>query len=296
MKKNIYLICFTFLFLGFSQLLIGAPNAPNDYTDYLPKYRSQNRNFILTKIDYTSDKMILHFRYVAGRDGEMVRFSGASTATPWKLYASARGSAGMTKLATLRNIKVNNALKAATIAPSSDVEFMAETGEVVTGEAHFGKLPATIRSVNFEGGAIANCNDILIKEDGSPMLGNEAQMNSNVERFYNMLGNFGIAVVRKSKPVAEKKLEGIDFGKKQATPEPTQTKKEKAISKASKAISYTPKELTSAKDMGCNTRVILKNVYFGDNSADYAGRVEAMKTLEIVLKYLNYYPQSTIIW
>ena len=39
----------------------------------------------------------------------------------------------------------------------------------------------------------------------------------------------------------------------------------------------------------------LKNVYFEDNSASYAGRVEALKTIQIVIDYMRYYPEAHII-
>jgi len=286
------LVCLVALSFGMPKVSNCTPNSPNDYTDYLPKYRSQNKNFILTKIDYTSDKMILYFKCVANRDGEIIRFSGASTATAWKLYVSSRGTTGLTKLASIKNVKINNKLKAEQIATDNEAEFSAQEGQIVEGEAHFSKLPTSIRTINFSGGEIGICNDILIKDNGSPMLGNESQMGASIDRFYNMLSNFGVNVVRTTAPTEEKKMAGIDFGKKES---PQPTKKETAITKAAKPVSYTPKELSSAKDMGCNTRVILKNVYFADNSAEYAGRVEALKTIQIIIDYLIFYPQATIV-
>ena len=295
MKTLLPLICFLCCMFSMPPMANSSPDSPNNYTDFLPKYRSQNQNFILTKIVYTSEKMIIHFQYVAKDDQEMIRFSGSATPSAWQLYTSARGSNGMTKHASLQNIKINNRLKAEKIASGNEAEFMAKHGEVVEGEAHFSKLPSTIRSVHFSGGEIANCNDILIKASSNPLLRSEEQMKGSVNRFYNMLSHFGTNVIVPSNaaPKEENTLSGIDFGSKKA--EPVLTKKEKQLAQAAKPVKYTPRELVSAKDMGCNTRVILKNVYFADNSAEYAGRVEALKTIQIVYEYLKYYPQATII-
>lgn len=266
-----------------------------DYTDFLPKYRSQNKNFILTKIDYTSTKMIIHFQYVAPEDGSIV-FGGVSTDAAWMVYTSTKGVAGASFNASLENIKINGVLKADKVQATNKAQFLAKKGEVVMGEAHFSKLDRTIRSIHFAATGITECLDILIKEEGNTTLGTTEQMNASVERFYNMLTSFGTKVIRPSTTTttttpATKELNTIDLGKKTETKTTTTTANNSA---RIEPLKYTPKDLTSVKDMECETRVILKNVYFNDNSAEYAGRVEALKTIQIIVDYMKLYPQSTI--
>jgi outer membrane protein OmpA-like peptidoglycan-associated protein len=254
--------------------------AEPDYTDYVPKYRSQNKNFMLTKIEYTSSEMVLHFRYVASRDEEIIYFPGSSRSTAWKLYTSGRRGSELTKYAKLENIMINGVLKAEKIEADTEPSFVAKNGEVIRGEAHFSRLPGNIRAINFKASTLGVCSDILVKEEDSPMLGTEEQMKSNENSFDRQLGDSGVSVVPESnakKPKVENAL------------------KDEIVVKAKEPITYTPKELNSSKDLGCNTRVILKNVYFDDNSASYAGRVNALKTIQIIVDYMNYYPQSVII-
>lgn len=288
MKLFVYLLILT---LGISYDLVATP----DYTDYVPKYRSQNKNFMLTKIEYTSSEMILHFRYVASRDEEIIFFPGSSRSTAWKLYTSSRGSSELIKYATLENIKINGAIKAKKIEAGDEPSFVAKYGEVIRGEAHFGKLPGNVRAINFKASTLGICSDILVKEENSPMLGTEEQMKGSEERFDRMLGNLGIAVVPEpSTEVTD--LGVVNINQNSSTDAATENAlKDEVLIRAEEPITYTPKELNSREDLDCNIRVILKNVYFDDNSANYAGRVNALKTIDVIVDYMNYYPQSTII-
>lgn len=287
MKLNKYFFyCFVAIITSY-QLAYSMPSHLNDYVDYVPKYRGQNKNFIIAKIEYTSSKMILYFRYVASSEEEAISFSGGSTPNPWKLFTSSRDGSGLKKYASLQNITINGKLKTKKIDNGDNPQFLARRGEIVSGEAHFSKLPSNVRSVNFSAGDLAICHDILIKDSSSPMLGTPEQMNGSVDRFYNMLSSFGVDVIKQ--PEEAKTVESTSDTKSQMT------KQEAIIRKAEEPVNYIPKALTSAEDLECDTRVILKNVYFNDNSAIYAGRVEAMATIRILVEYMNYYHQSTII-
>lgn len=287
MKLFVQLLISSLLTLGIGYHATAAP----DYTDYVPKYRSQNNTFMLTKIEYTSTEMIIHFRYVASRDEEIIFFPGSSRSTAWKLYTSSRGSSELTKYATLKNIKINGIVKAENIEAGAEPSFVAKNGEVIRGEAHFNRLPGNVRAINFKASTLAVCSDILIKEEDSPMLGTKEQMKGSEERFDRMLVNSGTIVVPEpSQQITNLGVVNInqDAGTESAL-------KDEVIVKAQEPITYTPQELNSSKDLDCNMRVILKNVYFADNSADYAGRVNALKTIQVIVDYMNYYPQSTII-
>lgn len=299
-------LTFTLFFaIIFCTTVVAAPNA-DEYTDYLPKYRSQTKNILLTKIDYTKDKMIVHFSYVIDRNEELLNLSGAATSDAWRLYVSARGTSGLTMYATLKNIKHNNALKDDKIGPDEYLQLTAKKGEIVEGEAHFERLPSSIRAVNFSGGNLFTCNDILIKDDRSPMLGSKSQMDANKQRFYNMMGQLGIEVqemalaptVANPKPVQDESLAAANSNttQKEALKKKEVQKLETVqIKQAAQPIDYTPKELSSVEDIECSTRVILKNVYFRDNSAKFAGRVKALQTITVIVEYLQYYPKAKIV-
>lgn len=282
MKLFIYLLISILFTLGMSYNAEAAP----DYTDYIPKYRSQNKNFMLTKIEYTANEMIIHFRYVASRDEEVIYFPGSSRSTAWKLYTSSRANSEFTRYATLENIKINGVLKAEKIESSEEPSFVPRNGEVIRGEAHFSKLPGNIKAINFKASTLGICSDILVKEEGSPLLGTEELMKGNEDRFDRTLENIGIAVVE------EGTVEKSDFNLGENTENAI---KDEIVVKAEEPITYTPKQLNSTNDLDCNTRVILKNVYFSDNSANYEGRVNALKTIQVIVDYMNYYPESIII-
>ena len=40
--------------------------------------------------------------------------------------------------------------------------------------------------------------------------------------------------------------------------------------------------------------MILNNVYYKDNKTDFSGRVKAMKTINLIIENLRYYPKSKI--
>lgn len=282
MKLFICLLISTLFTLGISYNVEAAP----DYTDYVPKYRSQNKNFMLTKIEYSDDEMVVHFRYIASREEEVIYFPGSSRSTAWKLYTSSRTSSELTRYATLENIQINGVLKAEKIESEEEPSFVPRYGEIIRGEAHFRKLPGNIRAINFKASTLGICSDILIKEEDSPMLGTEEQMKGNEERFDRALEGTGVAVIEEG---SVKKPE-FDFANNTEN-----ALADEIVVKAEEPITYTPKQLNTTKDLDCNTRVILKNVYFGDNSANYDGRVNALKTIQVIVDYMNYYPEAVII-
>lgn len=254
-----------------------AQASPEKYIDFMPKYRSEHENLLLTKISYTEREMLIYFTYVSKSDNTIVQFSGAGTDKPWKLYSSFRSSrsGNLEKVATLRDITMNGQLKTEEVAPDQSIALNPKKGTILTGVAHFDRLPGNIKTINFSAGEMFICKDILIKGDKNPMLGTQKQMQTNIDYFYNKMG---VEVKRETVTITHDKLD-----------------KDPVLEKASNPITYTPKELSSSEDLECNTRVNLKNVYFNDNSARYAGRVEALKTIQVIVNYMEYYPKSSII-
>lgn len=88
---------------------------------------------------------------------------------------------------------------------------------------------------------------------------------------------------------------GVDAKRETVTIAHPKEETDPVLEKASNPVTYTPEQLRSSEDLNCNTRVNLRNVYFDDNSASYAGRVEALKTIQVIVEYMEYYPKSSII-
>ncbi|MGH1339012.1 MAG: OmpA family protein [Aureispira sp.] len=265
------------IFFTLAIFLTTAQASPDKYVDFMPKYRSEHENLLLTKISYTEREMLVYFTYVSKSDNTVLQFSGAGTDTPWRLYSSFRSSnsSSLEKFATLKEIIMNGEVETAEVASDQSFALNPKKGAIVTGVAYFDRLPGNVKSINFAAGELFICNDILIKDDRNPMLGTKEQMKTNIDYFYDKMG---VEAKRETLTIAHNKPE-----------------KDPVLEKASNPITYTPEQLRSSADLGCNTRVNLKNVYFDDNSASYAGRVEALKTIQVVIDYMHYYPKSTII-
>lgn len=265
------------IFFVLAIFLTTAQASPDKYVDFMPKYRSEHENLLLTKISYTEREMLVYFTYVSEADDAVVELSGAGTDTPWKLYSSfrSRNSGNLEKFATIREIIMDGKVEAQEVGADQSLSLNPKKGTIITGVAYFDRLPGNITSINFAAGEWFICNDILIKDDRNPMLGTKEQMKTNIDYFYDKMG-------------VEAKRETITIAH-------SEEKKDPELEKASNPITYTPEQLRSSADLNCNTRVNLKNVYFDDNSASYAGRVEALKTIQVIVEYMEYYPESKIV-
>ena len=302
--RNQNLFATVFCFIGiFTMCLTQATSAPQtskvEYTDYLPKYRTLSEGFLLSKIEYTSEDMIVFFRYVAGKDNDLVTFHGAQTEFAWKLTTSTRSQASnaysVTRLANVENIRVNDESKMEYLDGHDKKEYLAKKGDIITCEIRFKSMPRTVRTAHLLGGDVDrqgtfrfNCNDILLKSKESSLLGTKDQMDAAIKRFYSKQRFVNYPDIKD----ATTSVQDQQFKEKKAeVPKP----RVNALEKALEPIDYMPKQLASIDDMECNERVILKNVYFHDNKAEFAGRVRAMKTINLIVDYMNFYPKAKIV-
>lgn len=256
--------------------------APQDHIDYVPKYRSEQSNVLLSKISYTDRKMMVHFQYITEKEGTTIELSGSGTETPWKLHTPSRSrSGGLVKLGTITDVTLNGTIHTAHVDANQSLSLSPKKGDIITGVVHFDLLPGSIRAIHFTAGSLFVCNDLMIKDATHPLLGTQSQMQGSIDHFHRSVSSNGITIATKEAP-------------SRPTPMP-ETKKDPELERAEAPIDYAPKQLQSSTDLACNTRVNLKNVYFEDNSASYAGRVEALKTIQIVIDYMRYYPEAQII-
>ncbi|MCP4440797.1 MAG: OmpA family protein [Aureispira sp.] len=268
-----------------------------DYVDYLPRYRSLNNDFIISKIEFSEEKTILHFRYVAVKDKDAIRFYGASKDLTWKLATSVRATpTSISKPSTIVNVRINDEPQKALLGANDEEFYEPMRGDVITCEIHFDNMPNQVRSVHLLGGDIDKqgnerfvCNDIMIKSKESRMLGNSEQMKANIKRFYGNLGKVRYPDIVDATTLEQdkKNKENKQRRAEQSTVSPIQG--------ALEPIDYMPKTLNSISDIECSERLILKNVYFDDGKSEYSGRVKAIRTMAMVAEYLKNVPGSKIV-
>lgn len=291
--------CFLGLLLcSLSQANAAPQTSEADYTDYLPKYRTLSDDFLISKIDYTENNMVVFFRYVANADNDIVGFYGAGKDQSWKLTTSTRSETSsaytITRAATVKNIRLNDEAKVVELAANESQKVNAQKGDVITCEVHFEMMPRSVRTVHLIGGDLDedgtqrfNCNDILLKTKDSKILGTEMQMEAVIQRFYSQQEKVNYPDINNATTLAEEST----FDKKNKTEQVV----ENPLAKSLEPIDYMPKKMASIEDLACNERVILSNIYFHDNKAEFVGRIKAMKTINMIVDYLTFHPKAKIV-
>ena len=274
---------------------LGAPNYfSTDYSDYMPRYRTLSEDFLISKIEYTATSMILFISYVAAEDDDKVVLYGGNHTDSWKLKtgngSKASSAYAILKNADVFNIKVNELLKLDALPSSGRKQLIIGKGDLLSCELHFERLPAQVRTAHLIGGdrmengaPRVNCQDIQIKTKDNKTLGSADQMEANLEHFYRI------------NEVGDLAAQNNDLAQEEMPTEPSNTPIEKPLEHSLKPINYMPKNLENIEDMACNERLILTNVYFQDNKAEFAGRIKAMKTINVVVDYLRYHPNAKIV-
>lgn len=270
-----------------------------EYVDYLPKYRTVATNFILSKIEYTSKDMIINFRYVAEKDNDEITFYGPDDDNGWELTTAIHpryADQAVTRKPRVMNIRLNDEQKKQEIAGKETLELKASKGDIITCELRLEQFPRTVRSFHLRGGAINNqaverfgASDIMIKTSDNRLLGSAAQMEQTIQQFYGEQKQVNFPDLKAVTSTNEQK----QFDKK--LEETKNAKRDNPLQRALEPIDYMPKMLESSDDLDCNERIILRNVYFHDNKAEFAGRVKAMRTLNMVIDYLNYNKDAKIV-
>lgn len=264
----------------------------------MPRYRKLTTDFIISKIDYGVSNTVLHFRFIATADKEQINFYGCQHANAWKIGTNQRPTSPdevLTRAPQIRNIRINDVRQAAEIAANGTLACKPQRGDIISCEIHFANMPHHVKAINLTNGEIDKagtprfvCYDIQIKSQGGGLLGDKTQMQNNIAQFYKT-----VKTVRYPSIVEVTTLEQDSiFESGQKTHE--QNSKSQAILAASKPIDYMPRILQSAADLNCHERLILQNVYFDDNNAEFTRRLQAMKTIMLIVEYLQHYPDAKV--
>lgn len=299
MNTQTSFLTFLCCWVVFCSSILTSQALPNDfddsYSDYLPRYRTMSESFLISKIEYTSTSMIVSINYVAEKEEEKVTLYGSNQPEAWKIKTGngsrAAAAYAILKVADVHNVSINKILQTESLASNARKNYTIQKGDLLSCELHFEKLPNQVRIAHLIGGdqldngtARINCQDLQIKSKDNATLGSISQMEASLERFYhykeavNFPSNENDVLAHNKKPV-------------EAVGEPM----EKPLEHSLKPINYMPKSLSSAEDMACNERLILNNVYFQDDKAEFSGRVKAMKTISVVVEYLKYHPDAKIV-
>lgn len=261
------------------------------YVDFLPKYRAVSTDFLISKIAYTDQKIVLFFHCVITQEQDTVHFYGQDRSFAWRLVNHNRSDTTQqteTRLAQVHNIRMNDELIRAKLNKRSNTDVVAQRGDIITCEIHFNRFNKSLRSVDLQGGDCAqmnasknrfNCSGILVKSAESGLLSSSKQMLSNIARFYANIGyvkypDIAIATTLAQQASLDKKEKGLN------------TEQRDPFEKYLKPINYMPHGLLGAEDLKCNERVILTDVHFHEKRPDFISRAKAIATLNILIDYL----------
>ena len=168
---------------------------PKNYTDYIPKYRTEQTNILLAKISYTDRKMMIHFQYIASEAEVTIELSGMGRAEPWKLHTPDRSRSGrLIKLGTITDVMINGRLEARNVKNDDALLLNLKKGDLVTGVVHFDRLPGGVQAIHFTAGSLFACKDLMIKNHDHPLLGDKTQMKNSIARFHNSLNDQGVTL------------------------------------------------------------------------------------------------------
>lgn len=286
------------LFVGSSMLWAAGEE---NYFDYLPKYRKFKSHYQIDKIEYRDKRTIIYFRFVAQKEGAVSFYSGAHP-NSWYLRTPPRmrGIEVQFKLLEIKDIRVNNDLRLATLTNVPEVDYEMTRGDVITCEMHFVRIPHYIRMIDLIQGEDGdmdqerlNCFDILVKTKGSPILGTKESAKQTETRFEAAFPY----VKPKAKTNSLSSAERANQAKKEAEAKENGTKPFKKViddDANNKPIDYVPNAMSSMADLECNRRVTLPSVIFKENEVKFDGRVRAMQDIKVLKRYLDIYPYAKL--
>lgn len=294
--KNIIVAFVLLLGVLIPDTMLWGQSNDRTHIDFIPRYRKKNPNIVLTRIDYYANKMVMHLMYIADSK-DSVRFYGKQHPNAW--IAQSGGSAtrpsasntAIQKTAEVCNIRINDKIKASWLPANQEIVYAPEKGDIVSCELHIEKMPHFIKVINVSGGdskllaaAESLLNDVMLKTVDSDALGSIEQMKTVVANHYKEFDYIRYPNLQFISSIDNEQLTKEDE-EVVATP----------IKESMNPVTYMPKMLTNIEDLKCKERIILRNVYFEDNSAEFSKRTIALKTVNIVYDYLKNEPDSKIV-
>lgn len=219
---------------------------------------------MIDKIDYTENRMIIHFRYVANSMPKesksffknfylisKVTFFGKNHREKWYLENYQNPDEAF-HFIDIKNIRRNGILMASTIAESKQLDYdNIVANEVFTCEIHFNRLPMHVKRVNlFEGKAYKDDPNhfhvlqIKVKQEKDSDLGEFSDMVKKVQDFERKLtgmprSTFSVPK-KENKPTFAKKDEKKPIPNLTPAPTPVLVKKQEKPQPAPKPRLHSP--------------------------------------------------------
>ena len=265
------------------------------YTDYNPRYVKISNDHLITKVEYCSKNTILHFRIVVTTDKDIINFYGDKHEKAWVIVNRALN---IRQGVTVNNIRINDNAFHKQVASQENVQCQPTKGDIITCELIFDNLPIATnpaaRTIFLETSEQKNgkdrfaCSNLMLKTNGSDLLGNKDIMQTNIKNFYK-----AHKVIRYPSILEVASLQQDSIFAKGAQ-QHAAAAQNNAISNAARPINYMPRMLEEAGTLNCHERFILQNVYFDEESADFTRRNQAVKTIGIIIEYLNRFPDAKV--
>ena len=198
-----YFISILFLFLITSLFSLNSSFAQDNnsssvsdkpFVDYKPVYKKWQNNYILDKIEYTKDRTIFHFRYVSHHKVGSATFYGPGEQLAWFLKNDAKPSE-VFQMIEIKNIAINSVVQRPILNTKQAIALDTRSGNVVTCEVHFNRIPNHVKVADFIEGIGAelktnhfNCLDVQMKTFDSKELGSQQDMITTITDFQKQEG------------------------------------------------------------------------------------------------------------
>ena len=144
-----YYVCFFSFLIVISIAFEPALGQGKDYTDHKPSYRKWQDDYIIDKIEYTTDRTIFYFRFVC-KSGKYTSaiFYPPGGKHPW--YLKGRDVRKNFYLKEIRNVRRNGKLMKSKVRSSSySIAAIDGVGfTIFSCEVHFERLPNNVKIVD----------------------------------------------------------------------------------------------------------------------------------------------------
>lgn len=281
---------FRFLFLSAIFFYCGCLLAQDNYVDYFPKFRTEDKKVFIPKIEYKSDTILIDV-VIVGRGGyHKLLFFPALDTSSWYLtntVISKYQHVAKRFPLHIRDVRLDHEVKKKNIAAGQSFELTYSTNQLVRFQLVATGLSKNIRTLFLMGDMSSEnpcmVSDILIKSARSSLLGNNEMFLENTR---NMCINAGLSHRQMSSYLEDlTEQTGTKRINRQRTP----------MQVAVEPIDYMPKVFKKVEDIECNQRLVLENVYFKDDLAQFDSRIKSLRSLSSIARHFKENIQYKIV-
>lgn len=170
-----------------------AQKEKHHYTDFKPTYKQWQHNYIIDKIVYRKDSLVVFFRYYAVSQYTSVELHAPAPngAYPYCLE-NTENEKEFYEMVDMKNIRIGDSLVLYSLKAigKPSIYFRMPLNKMLTYEIHFVKPPKSIKRANLYEGRVAknrtnhfHALDIPIKHSPDDDLGSEEDMKKNITEF-----------------------------------------------------------------------------------------------------------------